>query len=509
MTARLGRITARLAEPDVSECHEIVDRINRNINPPVVLTPSDVYIRAMYVVSDSVNSFGGRFPADEHDRLSALLIDSPVLAGHRKDKLPLARTFHAETVERNSERWVKAYFYWLRSADGADSLRENIDGGVIKECSIGFTFSFAECSICGRDIRLCEHEPLEQYEVGGVSTPCHFNYRKIERVLETSLVYRGATPGTSFTRDLRQFSDGNAAVEAMEDMAPLSLSDLPSTDTYLVIPHYDALHCRIGRVKGRPVCRPVDATIAVQNDRLAPVNAALSSLGGGSVSGRLVGYRGRDRCSVADLVAYLAGHTSPVRRLVLHLLPTSREVPTAIPTPVPGAPARMIPHRFTDRNSLAVSAREIMTASGVEVQPLGNGRDQSFHILPQKLTESDGDRYELYQAAHERRAYLRIVSAGTCRHLVIHEFHVGRFKKGARFIAESLGTLPDTCRRRPPIATGRTVQFSRNCDGIAVTLDGPLAGSYRFRQVTLDGRRCTLVYRHESGGEQEGGTHDS
>jgi hypothetical protein len=76
---------------------------------------------------------------------------------------------------------------------------ENIDGGIYKECSIGFTFALPECSICGDDIRTCEHEPMGTY---GDDQTCHFNYRKIERVLETSLVYRGAIPETGVTREL-------------------------------------------------------------------------------------------------------------------------------------------------------------------------------------------------------------------------------------------------------------------------------------------------------------------
>jgi hypothetical protein len=202
MTARLGRITAQLAEPIATAPPDLVACINRAIGPPTPVRPQDVHVRAMFIVSDQVNSFGGCFPLDEHQRLAELLVDSPVLVGHRKDKLPVARTFHAVTLEKDGEHWVKAYFYWLRSAAGAEDLRENIDGGIYKECSIGFTFALAECSICGRDIRLCEHEPFQSYSSDGREQVCHFRYRRIERVLESSLVYRGATPDTHITREL-------------------------------------------------------------------------------------------------------------------------------------------------------------------------------------------------------------------------------------------------------------------------------------------------------------------
>ncbi|MGH8016319.1 MAG: hypothetical protein ACREBV_09025, partial [Candidatus Zixiibacteriota bacterium] len=142
--------------------------------------------------------------------LASLLTDSPVLIGHRKDKLPIGRNFHSVLINKDGRPWVKSYFYWLKSADGAESLKENIDGGIYKECSIGFTYFFPECSVCGEDIRRCDHQPLQKIINGGAESVIHFNYRKIERVLETSLVYRGALPDTRVTKEFN-LSDSRGA----------------------------------------------------------------------------------------------------------------------------------------------------------------------------------------------------------------------------------------------------------------------------------------------------------
>jgi hypothetical protein len=245
MSASLGRVTARLAEPTERVTVDLVDLINRNVNPPSPVGPEHVHIRAMYVVSDEVNSFGGRFPPEEHDRLAELLVDSPVMVGHRKDKLPIARNFHAVTVERDGRRWVKSYFYWLKSAAGADNLRENLDGGIYKECSIGFTFLFPECSICGKDIRTCEHEPLASCDVDGRQVVCHFNYRQIERVLETSLVYRGAVNDTSVSKELQiDKRQPLQAAACLDD--PTTLRDVSQLDRgcdYLVTPSPITTEC--------------------------------------------------------------------------------------------------------------------------------------------------------------------------------------------------------------------------------------------------------------------------
>ncbi len=204
MGANYGKITANLAEPIDKIPDELIALINQNIKPPEPLGTDDVYVRAMFVVSDEINSFGGRFPADEHTRLASLLIDSPVLVGHRKDKLPIGRNFHSALITKDGRQWVKSYFYWLKASAGAESLRENIDGGIYKDCSIGFTYFFPECSVCGHDIRRCDHQPLSKFVINGQDIIIHFNYRQIERVLETSLVYRGALPDTSVSKELEQ-----------------------------------------------------------------------------------------------------------------------------------------------------------------------------------------------------------------------------------------------------------------------------------------------------------------
>ena len=201
-----GQIQAVLSEKEISPDEGLVNLINIRIKPPVPVTSDDVYIRAMYLVSDQVNSYGGRFPLDEQKRITELVIDAPVLMGHNKEKLPIGRNFKAELVDREGKSWVKVWFYWLKNSKGAESLQENIDHGIYKECSLGFTFEFPECSICLEDIRICQHLPFKVYlDSSGNQKQAHFNYRKIVKVLETSIVYRGATPDTSFSLDLEVF----------------------------------------------------------------------------------------------------------------------------------------------------------------------------------------------------------------------------------------------------------------------------------------------------------------
>ena len=199
----LGNLEAKLLEKEEIPSDELIFLINSRIKPPVEVRKDDVFIRAMFLVSDQVNSYGGCFPSDEHGNLARLLIDSPVLVGHTKDKLPIARNFKAEIVKKDEANWIKVWFYWLKESAGSLSLKENIDHGIYKECSIGFTFELPECSICSEDMRRCQHIPFKSYPgPDDQLMQAHFNYRKISKVLETSLVYRGALPNTSITNDL-------------------------------------------------------------------------------------------------------------------------------------------------------------------------------------------------------------------------------------------------------------------------------------------------------------------
>jgi len=208
MEELLGKIEARLQEREEEVSGELISLINSRIKPPKPVTKEDVYVRTMFLVSDEVNSYGGRFPIEELPNIAELVIDSPVIVGHTKERLPIARNFKAELVNKNERTWVKAWFYWLRNSKDALSLKENIDHGIYKECSLGFVFEFPECSICGEDMRRCQHVPFKTYQTedgekdGDPPREAFFNYRNITRVLETSLVYRGAVPNTSMSDEL-------------------------------------------------------------------------------------------------------------------------------------------------------------------------------------------------------------------------------------------------------------------------------------------------------------------
>jgi len=196
-----GHLLSRWAVPDGSVAEdapspEDMERIGTLA--PGRIAPGDVYVRSMYLCSDRVcPADWGKFTENALRRICCLVVGRAVLRGHDRSSLPLARFYRAEVVERDGEtdpetgepvRWVRAWFYWLRGTTGARDLLLNIDGGVYREVSISWRYRGATCSVCGDDIRSCEHTPGRTYD----GTRCHFAVDEVLDVLEGSLVYRGA-----------------------------------------------------------------------------------------------------------------------------------------------------------------------------------------------------------------------------------------------------------------------------------------------------------------------------
>ncbi|MCJ7508919.1 MAG: hypothetical protein MUO85_09360, partial [candidate division Zixibacteria bacterium] len=326
-----GLLEASLAEKEISPSDDLVDLINKRINPPKPVTKDEVYIRTMFLVSDQINSYGGRFPQEELAKIVELVIDSPVMVGHKKEKLPIARNFKAELVEKDNVKWVKVWFYWLKSAEGALSLKENIDHGIYKECSVAFLFELPECSICKEDMRKCPHIPFKNYPIAdnqddkpctsGVHSKAYFNYRGINQVLETSLVYRGAVPNTSISDELSfyrkekiiplEFVDFNYPfVSQTHSNIFFHLEDLSSLGgEFLVEPLYQGIRAQIH--KSNQEVRIFDKNGNEISQKFPSLQNAIRQYDKDFIlDGEIVKYRGKSRIPRQELFEYLFNSTS-------------------------------------------------------------------------------------------------------------------------------------------------------------------------------------------------------
>ena len=176
-------------------------------NPPLVpLGENDIHVRRCRLAGDAVDAQFGCFRTHDLAKLLSLTHGAPALIGHNRQSTPVARFFGGSVEEFEGHRYVVPKFYWPKAHSGAEDFRVLLDCGIIAEASIAFTFDKPSCSICGKDIRECEHEPGSFY---GLKL-CHYFYDGLHRVLEGSFVYRGAEPGTGI---LAEMSDLKRAIK--------------------------------------------------------------------------------------------------------------------------------------------------------------------------------------------------------------------------------------------------------------------------------------------------------
>ena len=478
MNVELGKLTAYLSEPENSRIEELVELINVNINPPTSLKADEVIIRAMYIVSDEINSYGGKFHQDDLNRLVKLIIDSPVLVGHRKDKLPVGRNFHAELVERDGRRWVKSYFYWLKTADGAEHLRENIDGGIYKECSIGFTFAFPECSICAKDIRSCQHEPFQGNPADPDNQKCFFYYRQVDKVLETSLVYRGAVSDTSVTRDL--IKDFTFMKKPEKQKIKLSsLDELPDDLKYLVTPNYESVSV---------TCYQNNGSMELYDDNNNLINPDITqkiladlSLNCHSLTGVLVGYRGKDRCSHSQLMKYFENQKGAVTRVELKLLPSEDFDLNDIITNCKTNLIKIMPHRLVDFCQLAEAVDNISPKEGVMIRPVSQNFEHQavYYYKPVGNHSKTANSYSFSLNRYDNNGLLTINCDNKKIAYRINQFNINRLSKGSRFMADKL-TERKFSQNYTKLVSGNLLKLNQTESGSVYQLDGAITGKLKI-----------------------------
>lgn len=186
-------VESRLREtPD----HDETEAVNRFALRP--LTRDDFAVFRLDLCHNQVDRHFSRFPDEELDRINALVPGRPLMERHDlRGSLPRG-TFFRSALHRQDDRLsVRPDVYVLRTERNADFIR-NIEGGVYRETSIGFSFQTPECNVCGKDMRTCDHVPGRTYG----DTRCHYIMRNVLEVIEGSVVPSGSQ-GTGFIAEER------------------------------------------------------------------------------------------------------------------------------------------------------------------------------------------------------------------------------------------------------------------------------------------------------------------
>ena len=397
------------------------------------------------------------------------------MVGHRKDKLPIGRTFHAKIEIKDNRYWIKTYFYWLKNSDFSETLKENIDGGVYKECSIGFTFYKAECSICNKDIRICNHEPFKIYN----SKECYFNYRQIEKVLETSIVYRGAVPNTSITNKLQLTDDKtNDNINKLSDYNP----------ELIVLPNYDGMFLSIHREANHTTYYE-DESKRISYDQIDNLLTDIPQ----EFENRkaiLVGYRGKERCYYEHLMRYLQKKSSPVNHLEIKFLPIVKNEQLKFYNDCRPHKIHMIKYAFSNLKNITKDSKLLATKNGVLIWD----RESSFIRERLMVDVESNNCYEILKN-NNSQYLLRLNLEGYSIYFQILNDELRLADKKKLSVLNRIFPVINFHKDVKIYLSGQINDYEIDNSSIKMHLEGSLSGEYILRPLIVKGQTKQVLYK--------------
>jgi phage head maturation protease len=191
-----GLIISAVRAGGGSGCDEDRDLLN-DVNKFTLrpLERDEFAVFTMDLCNNQIDAHYSRFPVDELESINEMVPGRPFMERHdTKGTLPRGTFFRSRLHEEAEGEYVSVRpdVYILHTDENRD-LIANIEGGVYRATSIGFSFMHPECSICHKDIRTCDHVPGRTY--GDES--CHYVMHEVVSVLEGSVVF-SASQGTGF-----------------------------------------------------------------------------------------------------------------------------------------------------------------------------------------------------------------------------------------------------------------------------------------------------------------------
>lgn len=214
---RRGSLLAerRLSTEEVETDAPLREAVNAYALRP--LDPDEYAVFTLDLCNNQVDKHHSRFPEEELERISQMVPGRPLLERHDlRGSLPRGTFFRSHLHQDGAVVSVRPEVYVLRTGDNRDFIL-NIEGGVYRETSIGFAFETPECSVCGADIRTCNHTPGRSYD----GERCHFIMHNVLEVLEGSVVSSGSQ-GTGFVPAGQRWSNGAAIAWRTPEMAPVT-----------------------------------------------------------------------------------------------------------------------------------------------------------------------------------------------------------------------------------------------------------------------------------------------
>lgn len=224
-----GNIRALITQSDLN-LEQAMQLINTH-HARTPLQPGQVYIFGMTLSGQALETYLTRMGRSTLNNFARDFADGrPLMNSHRTGRfnaeLPIGRIFASRltgdflpdnaSFEASGGATLDVYSYiqrGLRITDvSTDDLVTAIDGGTIRDDSVGFSLSpdgMYQCSICQRDMLdywsedCCMHMPGVTYKEGRA-----FAWIQNARGVEGSLVYRGANPDAMINKAIQMVERG-------------------------------------------------------------------------------------------------------------------------------------------------------------------------------------------------------------------------------------------------------------------------------------------------------------
>ena len=157
MEINKGALTAKAAVSD-----EDLLLINRQTLRE--MTAEDVYVFKVRACDTRVDRDLERFTEAALVMLAKLFVGKTVIFDHKWSAGgQTARIFATAVEEDNDCHVLMAKCYMLRNDSTKDTIAD-IEGGILREVSVGCAISRAVCSICGKEYGTCGHQKGEIYD---------------------------------------------------------------------------------------------------------------------------------------------------------------------------------------------------------------------------------------------------------------------------------------------------------------------------------------------------------
>ena len=139
---------------------ECINRLTRR-----ELTAEEVYTFPVRACDTLPDRDFERFTKSCLEDLAKLFVGKTVIFDHAWTATGQTARIYSASVKQGEgdSHYLRVECYMLRSAENA-SLINAIDGGILKEVSVGCAVRTATCSICGQGYGGCDHRKGQEYD---------------------------------------------------------------------------------------------------------------------------------------------------------------------------------------------------------------------------------------------------------------------------------------------------------------------------------------------------------